>query len=146
MRARSLVGALVAGVTFGSGGCSGDQPLSPGALPGQYSLVSVGAHSLPVTVYPPGGPLTYLSGTLTLFDDHTYVEAKEARRCVTGCAESTVVEHGTWSVLADGSLYFRGDNGWSAPPPLVLAQGREIVFCVNAAGEPCIPEWTFQRQ
>ncbi|MFL5384082.1 MAG: hypothetical protein ACJ8GN_16290 [Longimicrobiaceae bacterium] len=142
MRRRRLAGVLV----IACAACSGDQPLSPESLPGEYALGAVGASAVPVTVYDPGGPRTYLGGTLTLSADQDYVLTKEVRRCTTACTEGTVVEHGIWSVLADGSLTFRGDNGVSDPPPLVLAKGREIVFCVGAAGEPCQPAWVFQRQ
>jgi hypothetical protein len=145
MRASRLAGALVIGFGCGSGGCSGDGPIAPGSLPGEYTLVAVGASTVPVTVYEPGGPRTYLGGSLTLSADQGYAMTKDVRRCTTACTETTVVEHGTWSVLADGSLTFRGDNGVSDPPPLVLAKGREIVFCVGAAGEPCTPGWVFQR-
>jgi hypothetical protein len=108
----------------------------------------VGGHALPATVIPPGGPRTYLDGSLTLNADHSFSQVTHVQRCGSdgSCSVGTSTNVGTWSVLADGSLSFVGSQGYSIPPQLVLLQGDRITFCQGTAGSPCVAEEVYERQ
>jgi len=143
MRIVTIKRALASGIVAAA--CSGADALGPLPVPGEYALVSVGGNPVPVVVMQPGGPRTYLGGSLTLAADQHFVQVTEIERCLTSCTVTPVTVHGTWSVLPDGSLRFDGDAGHADPPPLVIADGRRITFCAGAAGEACVPELVFER-
>ena len=147
MGAKSVVGALMA-LCAVAAGCSDPRDyLIPPPIPGEYALVAVGGSPLPATVIPPGGPRTYLRGTLTLGDDGTFVRATDIERCASGsCTTTTVTVRGTWTKLSGGSLRFVGDDGVTDPPPLVLGDGAGITFCAGPYGQPCQAEQVYERR
>jgi hypothetical protein len=145
MRMRTTVGALLAGCGIAAAGCSGEA-LGPESLPGDYVLVSMGGHLLPAVVVPPGGPRTYLSGSLTLGTDQRYVQVTDLQRCLESCTVTPVTVLGTWSVRPDGTLFFDRDDGDAYPEPVALAEGRRITFCGGVVDEPCSPAKVFERR
>src|SRR3982750_4191148 len=130
MRVMTFGRALAIACGVAAAGCSGAEALGPTEIAGAYALVSVGGNPVPVVVMQPGGPRTFRGGGLTLGADQHFVQWTEIERCVDTCTLTRVTVHGTWSVLPDGSLRFVGDAGQSDPPPLVIAAGRRITFCV----------------
>jgi hypothetical protein len=129
--------------------CLKDEVLEPAPLPaGAYRLVSVGGQPLPAVMVPPGGPRTYLAGSLDLAQDQSFVQATDIQRCQSAgaCTTSTVTVHGTWSVLPDGTLAMHGDAGESSPPPLIIARAGRITICSTAAGQPCQPDLVYQHR
>ena len=97
-------------------GCGGDA-FSPSGVSGTYALVSVNGVTLPATVTFGGETLTFISGSLTLREDQTWLfsgtaSSTEGATTVT----ETETQSGTFTLVEPSTIRFTDTDGGEEGP------------------------------